>query len=65
MASGNPLMVIAKDIRKEYPEKLNYTTNWDKYQNVPFWKDVDYIGIDAYFPLSENKTPSVMKLNNE
>jgi hypothetical protein len=29
---------------------------------VAFWDDLDYIGVDAYFPLSEADTPSVCTL---
>ena len=29
---------------------------------IPFWHLMDYIGIDAYFPLSNAKTPSVGEL---
>ncbi len=53
--------LIAK-IRKVYSGKLTYAANWDEYPRVPFWQDLDYIGIDAYFPLSEEKTPSVAQL---
>lgn len=49
-------------IRKVYSGKLTYAANWDEYPRVPFWEDLDYIGIDAYFPLSEEKTPSVGQL---
>ncbi len=53
--------LIAK-IRTVYSGKLTYAANWDEYPRVPFWQDLDYIGIDAYFPLSEEKTPSVAQL---
>ena len=53
--------LIAK-IRKTYSGKLTYAANWDEFKRVPFWEEVDYIGIDAYFPLSDKKTPSVADL---
>ncbi len=53
--------LIAK-IRTIYSGKLTYAANWDEYSRVPFWQDLDYIGIDAYFTLSEEKTPSVAQL---
>lgn len=53
--------LIAK-IRKVYAGKLTYAANWDEYKRTPFWKELDYIGIDAYFPLSEAKTPTVEEL---
>jgi hypothetical protein len=49
-------------IRKVYDGKLTYAANWDEYKRTPFWTTLDYIGIDAYFPLSEKKTPSVAEL---
>lgn len=47
------------EVRNVYKGKLTYAANWDEFKRTPFWKDLDYIGIDAYFPLTEEKTPSV------
>ncbi|EIJ37659.1 hypothetical protein JoomaDRAFT_0620 [Galbibacter orientalis DSM 19592] len=55
---------LIKKIRTIYHGKLTYAENWDVYQEVPFWNELDYIGIDAYFPLSENKTPSLTDLKS-
>lgn len=49
-------------IKKVYKGKLIYAPNWDDYDKVSFWDKLDYIGIDAYFPLSTNKTPTVCAL---
>ena len=49
-------------IRSVYKGKLTYAANWDEYPRTTFWEDIDFIGIDAYFPLSEEKTPSVEQL---
>lgn len=49
-------------IRSFYSGKLTYASNWDEYRRVPFWQKLDWIGINAYFPLSPDKTPSVKKL---
>lgn len=53
---------LIRDIRKVYKGKLTYAANWDEYSRVPFWKNIDYIGIDAYFPLSEEKNPTLKQL---
>jgi len=45
-------------IKKVYSGKLTYAANWDEFKRTPFWEQLDYIGIDAYFPLSKTKTPS-------
>jgi hypothetical protein len=50
---------LISEIRKVYDGKLTYAANWDEYKRVPFWKQLNYIGIDAYFPISEKETPSV------
>lgn len=50
-------------IRTVYKGKLTYAENWDCYDRFPFWEKLDFIGINAYFPLSESKTPSVEELN--
>lgn len=50
---------LIKDIRKVYHGKLTYAANWDEYKRTPFWSELDYIGIDAYFPVSEKQTPTV------
>ncbi len=49
---------IIKEIKKIYKGPLTYAENWDTYQDVPFWNEMDYIGVDAYFPLSEERSPS-------
>lgn len=46
-------------LRTVYKGKLTYAANWNEYTKVPFWDQLDYIGIDAYFPLSDKQTPSV------
>ena len=48
---------LISKIRKIYKGKLTYAANWDEFKRVTFWKEIDYIGIDAYFPLSDKKSP--------
>lgn len=50
---------IIREIRKRYDGKLLYAANWDDYHRIPFWDELDYIGVDAYFPITETITPSV------
>ena len=33
---------------------LTYAANWTDYRQVPFWDALDVIGIQAYFPLTED-----------
>jgi len=48
---------IIPRIRKVYSGKLIYAANWDEYKNIRFWDDLDYVGIDAYFPISRKRSP--------
>ena len=50
---------LISEIKTIYKGKLTYAANWDEYKRVPFWEQLDYIGIDAYFPVSESKTPTI------
>lgn len=50
------------EIRNVYKGKLTYAANWDEFERVPFWNQLDFIGVDAYFPLSESQTPTVAEL---
>ncbi len=56
---------LIKDIRQKYDGLLTYSSNWDNYENLPFWDALDLIGISAYFPLSDSKTPEVDQLKKE
>ncbi len=49
-------------IRKTFHGKLTYAANWDDYKNCPFWDKLDYIGVDAYFPLATDETPAINSL---
>lgn len=55
---------LITEIKKVYNGKLTYAANWDEYKRVPFWDALDYIGVDAYFPVSESKTPTVEEIAN-
>ena len=54
---------LISEIREVYNGKLTYSANWDDYDNVPFWDALDYVGISAYFPLSDMDTPPKMLLS--
>ncbi len=51
---------LIRDVRKIYPGKLVYAANWyDEYEHITFWDALDYIGVQAYFPLSTASDPSL------
>jgi hypothetical protein len=49
---------LIKSVKEVYSGKITYAANWDEYRRTPFWDQLDYIGIDAYFPLSEKENPT-------
>jgi len=53
---------LIKKVRAVYSGKVTYAANWDNYEKVKFWGELDYIGVDAYFPLSKKPRPSVAEL---
>jgi len=50
---------LIKEIKTIYTGKLTYAANWDEFWRTPFWAELDFIGIDAYFPVSDMQTPTV------
>ncbi len=49
-------------VKQVYGGKLTYAANWDRYEKIPFWSQLDYVGVDAYFPLSDARQPSAQAL---
>ena len=47
---------IIRCSRTAFSGSLTYGANWmDEYDGIRFWDDLDFIGIQAYFPLSRSK----------
>ena len=55
---------LVREVKKIYKGKLTYAANWDEYPRTPFWKDLDFIGVDAYFPLSQEQYPTPEELTS-
>jgi glycosyl hydrolase family 113 len=50
-------------VRSIYSGKLTYAANWDEYKTVPFWQEMDYIGVNAYFPIMDKNFPNMEELS--
>ncbi len=51
---------LIQEVKSIYSGELTYAANWDgEYDMVPFWEQMDYIGIQAYFPLTKNANPNI------
>jgi len=55
---------VIGSVKEKYSGILTYSANWTEYQEVPFWDKMDFIGIDAYFPLTETNNPSLEELKD-
>ncbi|MHC4076831.1 MAG: glycoside hydrolase family 113 [Planctomycetota bacterium] len=53
---------IIKSVRKVTNAPLTYAANWTDYEQVEFWKDLDVIGIQAYFPVAEKAGASKQQI---
>ncbi|MFG6685691.1 glycoside hydrolase family 113 [Mariniflexile sp. HNIBRBA6329] len=50
---------LIEKIKQVYKGKLTYAANWNEYDRTPFWEQLDYIGMDAYFPVSDEQSPTI------
>jgi hypothetical protein len=50
---------LAKDVKKIYDGSITYASNWDDFEQIKFWSELDYIGVDAYFPLAHGDNPDI------
>jgi len=55
---------LIQEVRGIYGGQLTYAANWyAEYENLDFWEDLDYIGIQAYFPLVKTEKPTVEQVS--
>ncbi len=45
--------------RERFGGLLTYSSNWDHYQNVPFWPQLDLIGMNSYWTLGDDRRANV------
>ncbi len=54
---------VIEEVRARFGGELTYSANWDEVWQVQFWDRLDMIGVDAYFPLSqEGERPTAESL---
>ena len=57
-AHSNAWRGLIRQIRRVYHGPLTYAANWSgEYQQIQFWDALDYVGVQAYFPLSTAASP--------
>ena len=56
---------LASEVRTVYDGQLTYAANWHKaYKRIQFWSALDYVGVQAYFPLTDTESPSLSALRD-
>ncbi|NND31351.1 MAG: hypothetical protein HKN76_02085, partial [Saprospiraceae bacterium] len=54
---------LIREVRKVYGGKIFYAANWyQEYEHISFWHQLDYVGIQAYFPICKKDHPTVEDL---
>lgn len=53
---------LISEVRAVYPGPLTYAANWHSAELVGFWRDLDYIGIDAYYPVLGGTNRTILRL---
>jgi hypothetical protein len=57
-------LVISR-VRKRYEGPLVYAANWGREQDIEWWDDLDYAGVDAYFPVASGPAPSLSEVRSK
>ena len=55
---------VISNVRTRFLRKITYAANWDSYgtNHIKFWDALDYVGVDAYFPLTNSYNPTLEQL---
>ena len=53
---------IIQGVRERYLGPLTYAATYDSFESIKWWDALDYVGIDAYFPLTNKKDPTLDEL---
>ena len=53
---------VVKKVRTLYNGPITYAANWGEVFDIKWWNDLDAIGVDAYYPLSDTNQPTLAQL---
>ena len=52
-----------ESVRKRYTGNITYSANWDHYVGIPFWDQLDLIGINCYYKLGDGPDVTVAQID--
>ena len=53
-----------RQVRREFHGLITYSANWDHYKTVPFWDQLDFMGMNSYYKLGKNNQATVPEIDN-
>jgi len=53
---------VINEVKDLYSGPLTYAATFDSFQSIAWWDRLDYVGVDAYFPLTNKKDPTLKEL---
>jgi hypothetical protein len=56
---------LIAEIRRFYPGKLLYSANWDHYKKIAFWDRLDYLGLNGYYELASDASPTLSEIRKK
>lgn len=54
---------LIRETRAVYKGPLTYASNWHSVEHVGFWSELDYIGVDAYYPVPGGADSAALQAN--
>jgi predicted ATP-grasp superfamily ATP-dependent carboligase len=55
---------VIRDARNRYSGPLVYSANYDNERHIDWWDELEYIGIDPYYPLTDVNDPTESQLQD-
>jgi hypothetical protein len=59
---GDEWRAVIRSVRAIYSGPLAYAASWDEASRVPFWSDLDQVGVDFYFPVAQRRNAGRLEL---
>jgi hypothetical protein len=54
--------ITIQKVREVFKGQLTYSANWDHYTTVKFWDQLDFIGMNTYWTLGNNRDVSIAEI---